>query len=55
MERDRVERDRHKSPSRASQTITDKMTVMLSIRTLKDMTEKLELYKRPTDTFHNSY
>ena len=26
------------------------MTVMLCLRTLKDMTEKLEAYKRPNDT-----
>ena len=50
IERDRVERERYTSPSRTSQTTTDKMTVMLSLRTLKDMTEKLEPYKRPNDT-----
>ena len=50
IERDRVERDRYKSSSRTSQTTTDKMTVMHSIRTLEDMTEKFEPYKRPNDT-----
>ena len=40
----------HKSPSRTSQTTTDKMTVMLSLRTLKDMTEKREPYKRHNET-----
>ena len=47
IERDRTELDRYKSPTRTSQITTDKMTVMLSLRTLKDMTEKLEPYKRP--------
>ena len=40
VERDRVERDRYKSTSRTSKTTTDKMTLMLSLRTLKDVTEK---------------
>ena len=48
MERERVER--HKSPTRISQTTTAKMTVMLDNRTIKDITEKLEPYKRPNDT-----
>ena len=50
MERDRVERDRHKSPSRTLQTTTDGITVMLSLRTPKDMTETLKTYKRQNDT-----
>ena len=50
MEHDRVERDRNKSPSRTSQTTTDKKTVMLILRTPKDITEKLEPYKLPNDT-----
>ena len=45
-----MELERHKSPSRTTQTTTDKKTVMLSFRTPKDMPEKLELYKRPNDT-----
>ena len=49
-EQDRVERDRYKSPSRTSQTTTDKMTVMLSLRTFEDMPEKHGPYKRPNDT-----
>ena len=40
VQRDRVERDRYKSTSRTSQTTTDKMTLMLSLRTPKDVTEK---------------
>ena len=48
IERERVER--HKPPSRTSQTTTDKLTVMLSLHTLKDIDEKLEPYKRSNDT-----
>ena len=50
IERDGVEIDRLKTPSRTSQTTTDKMASMLSVRTLKDMTENVEPYKRPNDT-----
>ena len=48
LEHERAER--HTSPSRTPQTTTYKMTVMLSRRTLKDITEELEPYKRPKDT-----
>ena len=50
VERDSAAQDRYKSPSRTSQTITDKMTVMLSFRTLKEITQKLETYKQPNYT-----
>ena len=48
MDRERVER--HESPSRTSQTTTDKLTVKFSLHTLKDITEKLKPYKRSNDT-----
>ena len=48
MERERV--CCHKSPSRTSRTTTDKRTVMLSLRNLRDLTKKLEPYQRPSDT-----
>ena len=47
MERERVER--HKSPCRTSQTTTDKMVVMLNLRSLRDITEKLEPNSRTND------
>ena len=36
--------ERHRSSSRTSQSTSDKMTVMLSFRTLRNRTEKLEAY-----------
>ena len=40
--------ERHRTPSRTSQTTSDKMTVMLSLRALRDITENLEPYKIAT-------
>ena len=37
---------RHRSPSRTSQTTSDKMCVMLNLRTLHEITQKLEPQKR---------
>ena len=37
--------ERNRSLSQISQTTTDKMTVVLSLRSLKELTEKLEQYK----------
>ena len=40
--------ERNRSSSRTSQSTSDKMTVMLSFRTLRNVTEKFEPYKRIT-------
>ena len=42
--------ERHRFPSRNSSFLTDKMTVMLSLRSIEDMTEKFEPYKRHNET-----